>query len=186
MPAPELVAPAQLSAFTNGQVSAADPRAQDIIDGATRAIRRYCGWHIAGSLTETVTLDGPDSSLLQLATMNITEITSVVENGDVVPLDGLEWSASGEIRKFSRGCWTDRYRAIAVTLTHGFPDAPDVAQIIMQASAAALSSPMGATREQAGQVSISWATTAPGVSGGLSLLQRDLAILDTYRLPGRL
>jgi hypothetical protein len=43
---------------------------------------------------------------------------------------------------------------------------------------------MGATREQAGIYAASWATTAPGVSGGMSLLARDTAVLDTYRLAG--
>jgi len=185
MPAPELVTPEQLSAYTNRAIAADDPRAQLILDGATRAIRRYCGWHIAGPLTESITLDGPGSSLLQLPTMNVTSIASITENGETVAVDSFEWSALGELRKF--GCWwTDRYRSITISLTHGFTDAPDVVQVILQASAAALSSPMGATREQAGQVSISWATTAPGVSGGLSLLQRDLAVLDSYKLPGRL
>ena len=42
--------------------------------------------------------------------------------------------------------------------------------------------PMGATREQAGQVSVSWAYNE-GVSGGLTFTARDRALLDAYRLP---
>lgn len=187
MPPAGLVTTTQLAAWTQGKVSATDPRLQGLIDGATAAVRRYCGWHIAPEYTETVTLDGPGGALLNLPTLHVTALGPVVELGTpLVPYDyntgtgSYEWSKLGSVLR--HGWWTKRYRAVTVTMTHGFDSAPDVAQIIMQVVAAAVSSPMGATREQAGQVSVSWATTAPGVAGGLSLLERDLAVLDSYRL----
>ena len=72
-----------------------------------------------------------------------------------------------------------------IKVQHGFDlDAvADLKQVVQQVVGNAISSPLGATREQAGAVSVSWATTAPGVSGGLSLLERDLMILDRYKLP---
>lgn len=188
MPASPPVTPAQVAQYTQGKVSASDPRLPGLIDGATAAVRRYCGWHIAPVMTETITLDGPGGHVLTLPTLHLTALPSVIENGVTLteytsasPDGTFEWSPLGTVRR-TCGRWTDRYRSIAVTMTHGYEDAPDVAQIIMQVVTAALSSPMGATREQAGALSVSWATTAPGVSGGLSLLQRDLDVLNLYRL----
>lgn len=188
MPAAPLVTPLQLSDYTQGKVAAGDPRVAGLIDGATAAVRRYCGWHIAPAFTETVLLDGSGGSVLTLPTLHLTALSAVTENGtaltEYAPVDGsgdFEWSVLGSVRRV-RGLWTERYRAVSVTMTHGFDAAPDVAQIILQVTAAALSSPMGATREQAGQLAVSWATTAPGVSGGLSLLGRDLATLSLYRI----
>lgn len=188
MPAAALVTPAQLSESTQGRVLVTDPRVQILIDGATAAVRRHCGWHIAPSYAETLVLDGPGGRVLSLPTMHMTALTSVTEDAvalvayDLATRTGdYEWSELGSVQMTS-GYWTERYRGLSVVFTHGYDAAPDVAQIIMQVCANALSSPMGATREQAIGFAASWSSTAPGVSGGLSLLERDLAILDTYRL----
>ena len=78
-----------------------------------------------------------------------------------------------------------RFRAVQAKIQHGYDlDAvADLKAVVQQVVGNAISSPLGATREQAGAVSVSWATTAPGVSGGISLLERDYAIVDQYRLP---
>lgn len=173
--------PAEFASGTGGAVSAADPRVGPLLAGASEAIRRYCGWHVFPVVTDDVVLDGPGGSLLVLPTLHVTEITAL-SNGDTVEdVAELEWSARGMVRKRC-GFWTDRFRGVAVTFTHGYEDVPDLKQIVQQVVANALASPMGATREQAGQTSVSWATTAPGVSGGLSLLDRDLAVVNTYKL----
>ena len=194
MPAAAIVSPAELSAATQGKVLASDPRVQPLLDGATAAIRRWCGWHITPSVTETLVLDGPGGHVLTLPTMYLTTLTSVTEDGVALtpydPATGLgdyEWSELGNV---NRVCgywsehyhWTERYRGLAVAIVHGYATAPDVAQIIMQVCANALASPMGATREQAIGFAASWSATGPGVAGGMSLLERDLAVLATYRL----
>lgn len=179
---PALLTPADFSTATGGKVSPTDPRVKPLLDGATAGVRRYCGWHVAPQVDTTVTLDGPGGNLLLLPSLHVTAVTSVKVRGVELDPDGFEWSEKGMLRRLG-GCWPTRFRSIEVTLTHGFEVAPDVVQIIQQVCANAIASPMGATREQAGQISIAWATTAPGVSGGMSLLDRDLAILDMYRLP---
>lgn len=182
---PPLLSPEQFAQGTGGKILASDPRVQLLIDGATAAIRRYCRWHVAPVVDQSFRLDGPGGAVLVLPTMRIEEVESVAERGVALEDDvHYEWSANGEIRRLGRALWTYRWRAIDVKIRHGFESADDLAQIVQQVVANALASPMGATREQAGQVSVSWATTAPGVSGGLSLLERDMALLNTYRLPG--
>lgn len=172
----------QFAAATGGQVAASDARLGPLLDAASAAVRRYCGWHISPVAEETLVLDGPGGDLLVLPTLRLEMVTSLTVSGEAVDVAGLEWSGNGEVRR--RGGWPDRFRSVVIGIRHGFADAPDVQQIVQQVVANAISSPMGATREQAGQVSVQWSTTAPGVSGGLSLLERDLAVLDRYRLPG--
>lgn len=178
-----LLTPEQFAAGTNGKISQSDPRLLPLLAGASTGIRRYCRWHVTPVLSNDVmVLDGHGGDLLALRTMRLTEVTSVSEHGRFL-IDGqdFEWSENGELRRLT-GRWTSRYRAITVTCSHGFDDAADLVQVVQQVVANALASPMGATREQAGALSVTWSTTAPGVSGGISLLARDLATLDLYRL----
>lgn len=183
-PAPALVTPAQFSAWTKGKIAANDPRVELLLSGATRGIRRWCGWHIAPEYDDDRHLDGPGGRELSLPTMHLVSIATLTEDGTPLDVDDLEWSELGEIRKPGRARWTSRYRGVHVTFRHGYEDADDVAQVIIQVCANAIASPMGATREQAGALAASWSATAPGVAGGMSLLDRDLALLASYRIRG--
>lgn len=180
------VTAAEFSAWTNGVVPENDPRVLPLLAGASAAIRRFCGWHVAPQINETVTLDGEGGRVLSLRTKHLAVVHSVTARGVAYGADSYGWSEIGNIELYS-GCFPHRYRSIAVEMEHGYDlaDVEDVKQIVKQVCAAAISSPMGATREQAGAVSVQWATTAPNVAGGLSLLQRDLDVLSRFRLiPG--
>jgi hypothetical protein len=175
------------SAGVNGQISPADPRLQPLLDGATTAIRRYCGWHVAPRFKETVQLDTDGGRLLQLPTLRVHEIEKIEVDGVELDKKTFRWTPKGMVELVDpRTSFPSGFQRVRVTMTHGFDSAPDVAQVVRQIVANAISSSMGATREQAGQVSVSWSLTAPNVAGGISLLARDLAVLDSYRLPGRL
>lgn len=177
--------PAELSTYTKGRISPTDERSQVILDGATEGIRRLAGWHIAPAEDVSVTLDGGGSTLY-LPSLQVNSIISVTVNGTLwVEGADYEWSRqTGNIRRRDHGDFPDTWGGIEVTFNSGFDTVPaDLKQIVLQVSSIALSSPTGATREQAGQVAMSWATTAPGVAGGLSFLDRDLAILSSYILP---
>lgn len=182
---PALVTPEALSAATGGRISSADPRVPVLIDGATRAVRRYCGWHVAPEWRTTLTLDAPGGWLLALPTLRLGDVHAFTFEDAPLALTDVEWSHNGEVRKLN-GPWGYGYRSITADVTHGYTLAADLATVIAQVVVNALASPLGATREQAGSMSVQWATTAPGVSGGVSLLERDLALLNTYKLPGRL
>jgi hypothetical protein len=179
---PPLVSAEDFSAWTGGKVLAADPRVLPLLNGASAGIRRWARWHIAPVLEETLTGDGPGGSLLLLPTGRLLEILTATNAGEPVDVTGLDFSRHGMIS--TGGSWSDRFGAVSVRVRHGYDlaDVPDVAQIVKQVTANALASPMGATREQAGTVSVAWATTAPGVSGGLSLLQRDLDVLAAFKI----
>lgn len=183
---PPFVTPWEFAEWTGGKVSAVDPRVEPLLLGASAGIRRLCGWHIAPVLEQTFTLDGTGSRLLILPTMRLSAVLSLSNAGTTVDdLTTVDFSEHGMVT-WGGGCFTSRYGQIVARIRHGFDvlDVPDVVQIVKQLTANALSSPMGATREQAGALAVSWATTAPGVSGGVSLLERDLALLAPYRRAG--
>lgn len=180
-PLPPLVTAQQVANGSRGKILEGDPRLAPLIDGASASIRRYCGWHITPVITQTITLDGPGGDLLALPTLRLVEILSIAEHGTPLTEQDYDWSEIGSILR-RRGCWSPRYRAIVTEVRHGFESAPDVAQIVQQVVLNALASPLGATAETAGGVSVTWAQTAPGVAGGMALLQRDLDVLNLYRL----
>lgn len=179
------VTAAQLAAYSPKTLSPTDARLDDIVRGVSVAIRNYCGWHITPVRDEALTLDGPGGRTLFLPSKHVRSVTSITELGTVVDSDLYDWSELGEVEMRGwRGCWSDRFRSISASFSHGYERADDVAQTALAIAARALSSPAGATREQAGQVSVSYAITAPGVSGGLALLASEYAVLDVHRIVG--
>lgn len=177
------VTAAQLAAYSKGKLSATDPRVDDSVRGVSNAIRRYCGWHITPVKDDTVTLDGPGGHELTLPTMRIVGLTSITQLGTLVESDKYDWSELGEV-DLLHGCWSSRYRSIVAAFSHGYEHASDVERVALAIASRELSSPSGTTREQAGQVSVSYAISAPGVSGGLAVLGTEYATLDTYRIVG--
>lgn len=170
--------------WTEGDVAKDDPRLELLMEGASAAIRRYAGWHIAPVVRETVTVTdhyGGGRLDVLVPSGRVREVTAVRVDGRAVR--DFAWDSSGAIWA---GWLSAGPHRIEVDLEHGYhvSEVPDLAAVVVQVSAVALSSPKGATRERAGQVSIDWAQTAVGVAGGLSLLARDLAIVDAFRLGG--
>ncbi|QJD49823.1 head-to-tail adaptor [Microbacterium phage AvGardian] len=174
--------PAELSAYTKGAISPTDGRSQLILDGASEAIRRYVGWNVAPPEDVTVTLDG-GGTVLYLPSLKVNSVASVLVDG--VAVTDFEWSRrTGNLRRKGGLAFPEVWGGIVVAFNSGYTAVPaDLKGVVLQVSSIALSSPTGATREQAGAVAMAWATTAPGVSGGLTLLERDLAIVDSYRVP---
>ncbi|MDI3330134.1 MAG: hypothetical protein QJR09_05275 [Micrococcus sp.] len=179
---PPLATPEALAEYTGGKIPASDPRAKTLLDGASAAVRRYCRWHVAPVLEETLTEDGPGGTVLHLPTGRLLSLVEVTDGGRPVELSTLDVSRAGMIERGAG--WSARFGGVTARVRHGWDLAavPDVSQIVLQVVANALSSPMGVTREQAGSISVSWAMTAPNTSGGLSLLERDLAVLNEYRI----
>lgn len=181
---PPFLTAEDFSLGTGGKISPEDPRVSPLLAAASAAIRLWCGWHIWPVVDESMILDDPGTGLLSLPTLRMHSLQSLNVNGYAVL--NPSWSHLGDIRlpdsHPGRCIHHSSFRAINIRLRHGFASVPDIQQIVQQSVALALSSPLGATREQAGQVSISWATTAPGVSGGLALLERDFQVLSAYKL----
>ena len=148
----------------------------DPIAAATRAIRNYCGWHVAPVIEETMILDGNGAEVLQLRSGKVVEVREVTVDGNPVE---VEWSEDGLLRLKGGGRWPKKYRAIEVDIMHGHEAAEDLAQLITGLQARAAMDPTGViTHQRAGTQGVNTSPTG----GAISLLDREKAILDAYRL----
>lgn len=181
---PALATAEAVAAYTGGDLDAADPRLEALLNGASAAIRRRAGWHIAPVVRDTLTVTdhyGGGRLDVLVPSGKLRAVTAVRVDGRAVT--GYAWDTSGAVWA---GCLAGGPRRVEVDVEHGYhiSEVPDLAAVVVQVVAIAASSPKGATREQAGQVAITWAQTSIGVAGGLALLDRDLAVVDAYRLGG--
>jgi len=144
---------------------------------AEAEVRAYCGWHIAPSREETLTLDGPGSCTLLLPSLHVTAISKIVENGDELTTDDYVWSASGLVERITTGrSWTAMPRSIEVTLTHGWTTPPPDVSAVVQAFATRLGQSAGLVSKTVGPFS---ETYSPELFG------YQQTALDRYRLPKR-
>lgn len=145
---------------------------------ACAAVRSYCRWHVAPSVTETVTLDGPGGSILLLPTLHLTDLT-ITNDGTAVT--DPEWSEAGMVR----GSWTSRFRGITATMTHGYDACPaDVLQIVKDMAKAAFR--VGQSGIVTGPFQVQFGQTSAGAEGGAVGISGEQAKrLDQYRRPGR-
>ena len=89
---------------------------------AVAGLRRAAGWHIAPSVTETVTLDHDGAGVLQLRSLYVTAVTSVKDVSTDTPTDltGWRWSQDGMVSE----CFPCEFRTVEVTFTHGYAECP--------------------------------------------------------------
>lgn len=173
---PPLVTPQSLVADSGGQLKASDPRLQAACAAASEAVRRYCRWHVAPVIEETITLDGSGGKILQVPSMRVVDVSAVCINGEEIPADAYSWSAAG-LLELHGSRFPRRYRSVGVALRHGYDTAPDLSALASQIARFALASPMGRTREQAGQVAVSW-----GTAQGMNFSESALEMMKPYRL----
>lgn len=172
------VTEATVVAASEGAVAEGDPRIGPIIERVSEAIRTRCGWIVAPTTTETLELDGYGGDTIHVPSLHIVEVEELQFDGLTVPPADYRVSKRGMIR-MKRGEVPDEFDSIRIRLTHGFESAPDVAQVCLQLCLNGLSSPMGATREQAGQIMIDWGSRG----GGVRVTPDEHALLAPYRLP---
>lgn len=147
----------------------------DAEKGACAFIRAYCGWHIAPSAAEVLTVDGPGQRFLGLPSMRVTAVTSIVQDGTML-LENVdyEWSASGYLNH--RRCWTSKLRGVVVSLTHGYDACPaDLVQVIGRLEKSGQF--VGFTSAAVNGVAVSLAVGADGLDPFVA------TILDHYRIP---
>lgn len=179
-----LISPSGIASGSGGRLIATDPPVVALAAAVSTAIRNYCGWHVAPRVTETKVFDGNGGTILGLPSLHVTSVDAVTVSG-VDWLEQVEWSEIGNLR--AKSAFPDRYRSVEVTFTHGYAidEVQDLVMVGEQVARNAAASPMGIVRENLGSRQITLAQLAPGVAGGLTLLQRDLDILNQYRLVKR-
>jgi hypothetical protein len=155
--------------------------ATGMLEAASSLIRRYCGWHIVPQRVDTVTVDGTGGNYLFLPTARLTELFSVVNDGTAVPLEDIEWSEAGMLKRQCK--WTAKLRGVTVQYQHGFSqdDALDLAIQVVLIAARIGASPRGEISSSVGGVSVQYSTS--GVVGA-SLTSYEEAQLAPYCTAG--
>ena len=172
---PSLISVQQLRELYS--LSSTDAQLQTVLDAVSSAIRDFCGWHVAPSLSCTFKGHG-DGRLLMLPAMGVTAGSSLKVGG--TPVTAYEWTSAGMVR-LTDGAFPDAWRSVECTYVAGF-SAQSVGQVAAQVAANALVAAPGVSAERAGDVSITYNQTGVGITGGVSLLQRDRDALAPYRL----
>jgi hypothetical protein len=176
----------QLEAFTKGKLRANDSRVDVALAAVSAEIRREAGWHIGPRVTgHVMTLDGPGGYIAALPTMKIHALTSITDAGETVDLTQVDVSReTGLIERRDGQAWSRRYGQLVVTLDHGWDRNDELTQLCLSLTARGLASPMGATREQAGALSVNWGMATQGVSGGILPTAGERGTIGRYKLAG--
>jgi len=146
---------------------------------ATQDIKDFCRWHITPRKTVTQKRRGRFAEDVWLQAMQIASI-------DAVTIDGVEYTEDQvtAVEFDEETGWTNlRGRLVEVTFTAGYVEVPEpIETATLELAAAALGTALGATREQAGSVAITFARPGGGIDDG-SPLARRLAAYQIGRLP---
>lgn len=179
-----LITPDDFASLTSGAFSASDLRVDATLRSVSGAIRSYCCWHVSPALQCRCSPVTDGGRILTLPALRVDSVTSVTENGTVLVDGQYEARSDGLLRRAQFRSWPSDWGSVQVEYVAGLDPAmvPELAQTVAQITASCLSAPAGVRDEQAGQVRMTYNQTAPGVSGGVTLLDRDLAMLHPYRL----
>lgn len=149
---------------------------------AQRAVRAYCGWHVAPVLDVEGIAPTGGGRIERLPVMEVGELISLEFRGEDV-LAGAEWSRSGIIefpRPLPPSVAGLSFRAVA---GYDPSEVPDVVSVAAQVARRAAQAPAGMVRSQ----SVNGASVTYGFSGSgapmVSLLAEEREVLDRYRLP---
>lgn len=179
---PNLVTADDIAAASGGRIEATDARLASVCSAVSTAIRDYCGWHVAPALQCVVTTE-VKTRIITLPAKLVTEVDSVSVAGSTLDADSFEWKRAGLLRLSRNPIRRGRWGAYTVQYTAGLDvSASPLAQVAVQVALNNLAASPGVRSESVGQVSVSYNATADGVSGGVTLLDRDRELLKQYRL----
>lgn len=174
---PPIIDASEFDKITGGVMSSTTEQITAKLDGVSSAIRDYCGWHVSPVRTCVFTGNG-EGRLLVLPAMLVSSVEYVKVNGESVE---FEWQSNGLVRLKS-GRFPDAWRAVECRYTAGVDSASVLGEIVAQIAGNALAAAPGIAEEHAGSVGATYNKTGDGITGGVSLLARDKALLAPYKL----
>ena len=175
---PSFASPEELQAFTKGKIKAAEPRVGPALEAVSAEIRREAGWHIWPLLKDhELVLDGSGGVVQHVPSLRLVGVKLASNAGTIVPPANIDVSQLGLLKIQGGQQWTSRYGQVRLIVDHGWEDAPELRALCLSLTARGLSSPMGATREQAGSLSVNWSLSA----GGILPNAQELATIRRYK-----
>lgn len=187
---------ADVESYTKGRLSATDPETTRALNAALTTVRRYCGWHVTPVIDETMLVSGPGDLDLILPTLYIQSITSITDNDTAIDLTTVDWDNAepGVLHKNDWKQWSCGLGKIVVELSHGFDDAYDFQQGVLEfidRSTAQVGTVIGNTgpmsSKKVDDVTYQWghSPSSPGQNPGAALRMFDglnHTLLDRYRI----
>ena len=174
---PPIIDAIEFDAITGGVMSSTTEQVTKKLEGVSSAIRDYCGWHVSPIRT-CVYIGNGEGRLLVLPAMLVTAI-------DYVKIDGVsvefEWQSNGLVR-LKQGRFPDSWRTVECRYSAGVDSSSVLGEIVAQIAGNALAAAPGIVEEHAGSVGATYNKTGDGITGGVSLLARDKALLAPYKL----
>ena len=174
---PPIIDAIEFDAITGGVMSSTTEQVTKKLEGVSSAIRDYCGWHVSPIRT-CVYIGNGEGRLLVLPAMLVTAI-------DYVKIDGVsvefEWQSNGLVR-LKQGRFPDSWRSVECRYSAGVDSSSVLGEIVAQIAGNALAAAPGIVEEHAGSVGATYNKTGDGITGGVSLLARDKALLAPYKL----
>lgn len=174
---PPIIDATEFDAITGGVMSSTTEQVTKKLEGVSSAIRDYCGWHVSPIRT-CVYIGNGEGRLLVLPAMLVTAI-------DYVKIDGVsvefEWQSNGLVR-LKQGRFPDSWRSVECRYSAGVDSSSVLGEIVAQIAGNALAAAPGIVEEHAGSVGATYNKTGDGITGGVSLLARDKALLAPYKL----
>lgn len=173
---PPIIDESQFDRLTGGVMSATTEQKAAMLESVSAAIRDYCGWHVGPALDCSYIGQG-EGRLLLLPAMNVTSIKSLEINGASVD---FEYQTHGMVRLKS-GTFPDSWQSVRCVYKAGYT-VETLGEIVAQITSNALVAAPGIAEEHAGSVGATYNRTGDGITGGVSILPRDLALLTPYKL----
>lgn len=168
---------ADLEAVLHQDIADNDPYALAALEQASAVVENYLGQPVELVEDDEIVLDGSGTKVLLLPAFPVTEVTSVLVDGDALDGDDYEWSKTGELRR--RGSWPAALRSVEVTYSHGYAAVPAVIVAVVSALAGRIyGTPLTVRQESMGSYSVTYSG-----NGGPSLQAAELMMLDAYRRP---
>lgn len=173
---PPIIDESQFDKLTGGVMSATSEQKTAMLDAVSAAIRDYCGWHVGPALECDWVGEG-EGRLLVLPALNVTQIKSLEVNGESVD---FEYKTQGLVR-LKAGAFPDSWQSVRCSYKAGYT-VETLGEIVAQITSNALVAAPGIAEEHAGSVGATYNRTGDGITGGVSILPRDLALLTPYKL----
>lgn len=174
---PPIIDASEFDAITGGVMSSTTEQKTKKLEGVSSAIRDFCGWHVSPSRT-CVFVGTGEGKMLVLPAMFVSSIEYVRIDGEDAE---FEWQSNGLVRLKS-GRFPDSWRSVECRYTAGVDSSSVLGEIVAQIAGNALAAAPGIAEEHAGSVGATYNKTGDGITGGVSLLTRDKALLAPYKL----